>query len=479
MLRATGASFREAIEQRAKKNHSRVVLALDLAETLPPDAAPAQRQELADRACKLARAVAPYLAAIKINYPLTLGAGLQVVPQLKNAVPGVPLIADFKVADIDNTNAWIARHTYGAGIDAIIVQGFVGTDAVQGVLQEAHKFGERGVILVVDMSHPGAAEFIHPQTPRLAQLALSLGVTGVIAPGTRPSHVAQIRAWVGPKVLIFAPGMGAQGGQAGTAIAAGADYEIFGRAIYQASDPVAAAAGFAKATYEAVAAQKKAVQPSKGQIPSTGAAEDATIVQKVALLLDEVKAFQFGSFTLASGAMSPYYVDLRLVPSYPGAFGRLVDLLVDYLMAHPDIQFDRIAGIPTAGISFATLLAHRLNKPLLYVRTAPKEHGRGRLVEGVLASGDHVLVVDDLISDGGSKIEPARSLRAEGAKVSDVLVVLDREQGGTAQLQKEQLQLRALAAITSVVEVLRQAGRLSEAKAQEILSYIAKQPVQS
>jgi orotate phosphoribosyltransferase/orotidine 5'-phosphate decarboxylase subfamily 1 len=422
---------------------------------------------------------APYLAAIKINYPLTLAAGLQVVSQLRKAVPGVPLIADFKVADIDNTNAWIARHTYGAGIDAIIVQGFIGADAIQGVLQEAHKFGDRGVILVVDMSHPGAAEFIHPQTPRLAQLALKLGVTGVIAPGTRPSHVAQIRAWIGAGILIFAPGMGAQGGQAGTAIAAGADYEIFGRAIYQASNPVAAAAGFAKATYEAEAAQKRATQASKGQIPPTGAAEDAAIVQKVALLLDEVKAFQFGSFTLASGATSPYYIDLRLVPSHPSAFGQLVDLLVEYLMAHPEIQFDRIAGIPTAGISFATLLAHRLNKPLLYVRTAAKEHGRSRLVEGVLTSGDHVLVVDDLITDGGSKIEPVRSLRAEGAKVNDILVVVDREQGGAAQLKKEQLHLRALAPITSVVEALRQTKRLSEPKAQEILSYIAKQRGQS
>jgi uridine monophosphate synthetase len=104
-----------------------------------------------------------------------------------------------------------------------------------------------------------------------------------------------------------------------------------------------------------------------------------------------------------------------------------------------------------------------------------KEHGRGRLVEGVLASGDQVLVVDDLITDGGSKIEPVRSLRAEGAKVSDILVVLDREQGGAAQLRKEQLQLRALAPITSVVQVLRQANRLPASKAQEILDYITKQ----
>jgi uridine monophosphate synthetase len=475
MSKPTGTAFREAIERHAKKNRSRVVLALDLADTLPPDATQAQRQAVADRACALARVVAPHLAAIKINYPLTLAAGIQVVSQLKNAVPSVPLIADFKVADIDNTNAWIARHAYGAGIDAIIVQGFVGTDAIQGVLQEAHKFGDRGVILVVDMSHPGAAEFIHPQTPRLAQLAVNLGVTGVIAPGTRPSHVAQIRAWIGPKVLIFAPGMGAQGGQAGTAIAAGADFEIFGRAIYQASDPAAAAMDFAKATHEAATAQRKAALPSKGQIPPTGATEDAAIAQKAALLLDEVKAFQFGSFTLASGATSPYYIDLRLVPSHPSAFGRLVDLLVEYLTAHPDIQFDRIAGIPTAGISIATLLAHRLNKPLLYVRAAVKEHGRGRLVEGVLASGDQVLVVDDLITDGGSKIEPVRSLRAEGAKVSDILVVLDREQGGAAQLRKEQLQLRALAPITSVVQVLRQANRLPASKAQEILDYITKQ----
>ena len=149
---------------RVETHQTRVIHALDVANTLPPDAPDSARSDLIEQACHIAAAVAPHVVAIKLNYPLVLAIGLEIAHQIKLVVPDLPLIADFKVADIDNTNSWIARHTFAAGFDAVIVQGFIGEDAIQAVLDEAKKVGDRGVILVVDMSHPGATQFIHPQT---------------------------------------------------------------------------------------------------------------------------------------------------------------------------------------------------------------------------------------------------------------------------------------------------------------------------
>ncbi len=461
MSKLLGEKLIKALKERTKTHKTRVIHALDIADTYSPGTAEAGRKELIERACHVAVAVAPHIVALKLNYPLVLATGLEIVHHIKSIIPDLPLIADFKVADIDNTNAWIARHTFAAGFDAIIVHGFIGDDAIQGVIKEAHNYGDRGVILLVDMSHPGATEFIHPQTPRLIALALKLKVTGVIAPGTRPAHVSEIRHMIGADPLILAPGVGAQGGKPGSAISAGADYEIIGRTIYTAKDPAQKAQELATQTFHA---------PSFPRV-----SRQQAMIKRVALLLAEVGAIKFGDFTLASGKKSPYYIDLRIVPSSPDAFMKLTDLFLEWLSNHPRIAFDRIAGIPTAGISLATSICNRLGIPLLYIRSQSKEYGRKQQIEGILEPGDHVLVIDDLITDGASKIDAVQILREAGAKVTDVLVVIDREQGGAALLKQENLSLHALATISHLTKALSLEQQLSKTDADRILSYIASQ----
>src|SRR6056297_1447825 len=103
----------------------------------------------------------------------------------------------------------------------------------------------------------------------------------------------------------------------------------------------------------------------------------------------------FGNFTLTSGKASPYYVDLRLLPSHPQLFDRAVQLAAD-LLNELDIAFDRICAVPTGGLPIGTLIANKTQTPLIYVRKTGKEHGEQQQVEGKLAPGDRVLVVDDL-----------------------------------------------------------------------------------
>ncbi|MDD1664114.1 MAG: orotidine-5'-phosphate decarboxylase [Methanomicrobiales archaeon] len=194
------------------------------------------------RALAIARACAPYVDAIKVGYPLVLPAGLPVAGDLLPL--GLPLIADFKVADIPNTNEMICTLAFRAGFSAIIAHAFPGEDALSGCVGVAHRSG--GVCYAVaEMSHPGAAEFFHGGVAeRLAALAVRCRADGIIAPATRPARVARLREIVGP-LKIFSPGIGAQGGDL-EAMKDLVDGVIVGRAIYGADDPAGAAKEFAR-----------------------------------------------------------------------------------------------------------------------------------------------------------------------------------------------------------------------------------------
>jgi orotate phosphoribosyltransferase len=193
-------------------------------------------------------------------------------------------------------------------------------------------------------------------------------------------------------------------------------------------------------------------------------------------ILNRIGALKFGSFKLASGKMSPYYMDLRIVPSFPDAFKRICDLYVELLKNEVGTQnFDRIAGIPTAGISFASIAAYKLKKPFLYVRSAEKEHGRGRKVEGILISGDRVLLMDDLITKGGSIIQAAESVRAEGGVVTDAVVLVNREEHGAENLADAGMKLHCILTITELSHKFYDMSVISKKQLDTILKQVQQQ----
>lgn len=174
---------------------------------------------------------------IKVGYPLVLNAGLGIAREL--AGTGLPLVADFKVADIPNTNRLITSAVFDAGFDAIIAHGFTGTDAAAACVDGAHEAGGTCYI-VAEMSHPGAEEFFRGGVAeRLARIAVDAGADGIIAPATRPERIRALREIVGGREIL-SPGIGTQGGDAAV-VAALVDGMIVGRSIYEAPDPLAAA----------------------------------------------------------------------------------------------------------------------------------------------------------------------------------------------------------------------------------------------
>jgi orotidine-5'-phosphate decarboxylase len=191
------------------------------------------------KARSVASAVAAHVDAIKINWPLVLSAGPAMITELAELRP---VICDFKLADIPNTNRLITEQAIERGAAGVIVQGFPGMDSVKAVVDAA---AGAAVFVVTEMSHPGGQEFTALVADRIARMAVEAKASGVIAPATRPGRISEIRKIVG-RLSILAPGVGAQGGSAADAIRAGADYVIVGRSIYASPDPAKAAREISK-----------------------------------------------------------------------------------------------------------------------------------------------------------------------------------------------------------------------------------------
>ena len=197
------------------KRDTRLVLALDVTKR--------------SQAIHIADEVSEYLDAIKVNYPLALSCGMEIITELAERKD---VICDFKVADIPNTNRLIVEQVFGHGASGVIVQGFVGEDSVKACIDAA----KGDVFVVTEMSHPGGQVYTAPIADQLARLAVDAGASGIIAPATRPERVKALREIVG-ELTILSPGVGAQGGTPAATIEAGADYCIVGRSIYNSPDP--------------------------------------------------------------------------------------------------------------------------------------------------------------------------------------------------------------------------------------------------
>ncbi len=197
--------------------------------------------------------------------------------------------------------------------------------------------------------------------------------------------------------------------------------------------------------------------------------------ERMANILFKIDAIKFGVFKLTSGKASPYYIDLRVIPSFPDAFHEICESYAHYITSQiGNKNFERIAAIPLAGIPFASQLAYNLKKPFLYVRKGIRLHGRERRVEGILVSGDKVLLIDDLLTTGLTLKKAADAVCAEGGVVTEAVVFLDREEGGKELLEKNGIKLHALLKVSDVANTLFDMGAIDEESLKTILKQAKK-----
>jgi len=197
--------------------------------------------------------------------------------------------------------------------------------------------------------------------------------------------------------------------------------------------------------------------------------------ERMANILFKLDAIKFGVYKLTSGKASPYYIDLRVIPSFPDAFREICESYAQYITNQiGNKNFDRIAAIPLAGIPFASQIAYNLKKPFLYVRKGIRLHGRERRVEGILVSGDKVLLIDDLLTTGLTLKKAADAVRAEGGIVTEAVVFLDREEGGGQLLEKNGIKIHSLLKISEIANILFEMGAIDQESLKTILKQAKK-----
>jgi len=252
-------SFKQKMEESAKKAKSNIILALDLPQDKP--------SRLLSRSIQILDSVHPYLCAVKLNrqavLPLGLFDGVQKIVGRAHDLR-LPAIMDAKINDIGNTNRAIAEYYYEAGFDAVIASPFVGWEEGMQPVFEVAKEMKRGVILLVYMSHKGAVEGygqmvqdpttnqLVPQYRVFAEKALKWNADGAVVGATYPEKIMEIHGILKEKVPIYSPGVGAQGGDIEAAVKAGASYLIVGRTIVLTDDPAQTAKRLRDAAQKAV-----------------------------------------------------------------------------------------------------------------------------------------------------------------------------------------------------------------------------------
>ena len=195
-------------------------------------------------------------------------------------------------------------------------------------------------------------------------------------------------------------------------------------------------------------------------------------------MLMDIEAILFrpeNPFVFTSGRASPVYVDCRKVISFPRERGRLMDMAVELIGR--DIgaeEIDVVAGGETAGIPFAAWIAERLNKPMIYVRKKPKGFGRNAQIEGAFAEGARILLVEDLATDGGSKLNFIDAIRAAGGRIAHAFVIFHYGifPKGIAALGERGVALHALATWWDALAVAETRGYLSGAALTEVRSFL-------
>ena len=195
-------------------------------------------------------------------------------------------------------------------------------------------------------------------------------------------------------------------------------------------------------------------------------------VKEFAIFLHQNDIIKFGDFTLASGKKSSYYIDLRLVASFPHIFRKMIKNLQKLVSEKTGLDnFDSLVSVPTGGLIIGSALAIETVKPLIYVRDKPKDYGTTKSIEGKISSGMKVVLVDDVITTGNSVINGIKQLKDAGLSISDVYVIINRLEGASNALKLEEVNLYQLTDVLEITKILFQEKLVSK----EILDKINNQ----
>lgn len=197
-------------------------------------------------------------------------------------------------------------------------------------------------------------------------------------------------------------------------------------------------------------------------------------MKKLILKLYEINAVKFGEFKLKSGIMSPIYIDLRVTVSYPEILKMVAEAMWEKIK---NLDFDLICGVPYTALPIATVISVEHNKPMIMRRKEIKDYGTKKAIEGNFTADQKVLVVEDLVTSGISVFETIEPLQLEGLKIKDIVVLVDREQGGRKHLEEKGYNLHSVLTISEMLGVLGVENKLSEEMINKVKDFIKNNQV--
>ncbi len=474
-------NFFEKLEAAARERRSLLCVGLDPRVDAPTGESAFEAIVAENR--RIISATSRYACCYKPNsafYEQHGDHGIRALAETIRLVPPeIPVLLDCKRGDIGSTAEAYARYAFSfLQADAVTLAPYMGRDGVKPFLA----YDVKGGLILTRPSNPSAGTLqerrVEGRALYRAVAAEALGWSdriGLVVAGNNPAVLEEIRrahrdAW------ILAPGIGAQGGEAAPAVAAGSRSDGLGlllvaaRGVAAAPDPQGAAKQLAEASWSGSAPAENGVWPGASTGRQPAGAPGTPPVDEVLTGIIESDSFKLGNFTLKSGKSSPFYIDLRRIPSFPALFSKVIDRYEE--LASP-LAFDAIAAIPTAGLPIGAALALRMAVPLVYPRIPPKPHGAGNPIEGAWEPGQRVLLLDDLVTRATSKLEAAEILRNNGLIVEDLVVLIERGRA-REELSGAGLTLYSAYHAASLIDTAEHLGLVDPQRGGELKGYLAE-----
>lgn len=474
-------TFIEKLEHRVREIDSLLCVGLD---PHPADL-PEQSASAAKQFClNLIKVAAPYAAAFKPNsafFEIYGAEGWLALQEVIAAIPaGIPVILDAKRGDISSTaDAYVKAVFDRLGAHAVTLNPYLGYDSIQPFLQDP----EHGAFVLCRTSNPGAVDLqdlalvcecapmrVYEKVAMLAREWNTQNNLALVVGATFPEALRSVRR-LAPELWLLTPGIGAQGGDLEAALHAGLRRDGLGMLV-----PVAR--GISRADNPEEAARNLVTKIRKIQADFRSHPEVTEMeaeVDRLEALADgllEADCVRFGQYKLKSGMISPIYIDLRRLASFPKV---LADVAAAYQPILKDLQFDRIVGLPYAAMPIATAISLQTGYPMIYPRKEVKNYGLQSEVEGEFKSGERAVVIDDLATTGGSKFEIIEKLTAVGLDVKDVVVLIDRQSGASEALAEAGFTLHAVLKLTDLLDYWERTERVPVEKIQAVRKFLAQQ----
>lgn len=492
-------SFREKIQYNMREKRAFLCIGLDPRIEADVDTSSICKDIVTENE-RIIRETCDVCACYKPNmafYECWGSEGLKALKETLLRIPSeIPVILDVKRSDIGATSEAYAYSAFEHfKVDAVTLSPYMGKESVEPFLV----YDEAFVFIVVRTSNPSSGTFqmlpagdgfLYERVAEESAKWADAQKLGFVVAATELNALQSIRDAHSTRLLLC-PGIGAQGGNVQACIKYGLSAKsdnvlpVVSRSIAHASERHVVAKAYNEEAYEAFLMQQTCNpdeqhtddEKQNSALKHVFHANPSSVLTKHSVdgetLIDDLfhtSCFKLGSFTLKSGSLSPFYIDLRRIVSFPDVMHRVVQ---EYAKLVMPLSFDCIAGIPTAALPFASALAYTRKISMIYPRIEKKTHGSGNVIEGQYSAGQRVVLLDDLITHGTSKHEAVEILREAGMVVCDLVVLIRRSQHVEEDMRSLGITLHYAFDVVDIAQRGMQTGAISEAQYEEIHAYVS------